>query len=169
MQYPHTLIPTSYEEIPLLTGSVRVPKAMLSFKPWHGVPLKDTFGGKQVIDSSGEPVFAELAILRLLQAEGWQGAWVDTYRNKKWITVEQRIELPPDQTELLEQIYHSTGSRAGSFDVYCWRERQILFAEAKRKGHDRIRDTQRRWLKAALSRGLSVESFLIVEWSLAEV
>jgi hypothetical protein len=72
MQYPHTLIPTTYEEIHLLTRDpVSVPKAMPTFKPWLGIPLKDTYGGKQVVDSNGAPVFVELAILRFLQADGW--------------------------------------------------------------------------------------------------
>jgi hypothetical protein len=169
VQYPHTLIPTAYEEIHLLTGSVvSIPKAMPRLKPWLGAPLKDTYGGKQVIDSSGEPVFAELAILRLLQAEDWQGAWIDTYRNRKRIAIDRFIELPPNRNELLKQIYQSAGSRSGCFDVYCWRDRQVLFAEAKRRGHDRIQDTQRRWLAAALNIGLPIESFLIIEWSLAE-
>lgn len=168
MKYPLTLIPTAYEEIPVLTGDiVSIPKATPRFKPWRGAPLKDTYGGKQVIDSSGEPVFAELAILRLLHAEGWQGAWIDSYRNRKRIAIDQLIELPPNRNELLKQIYQSAGSRSGCFDVYCWCDKQILFAEAKRKGRDRIQDTQRRWLAAALSVGLPIESFLIIEWSLA--
>ena len=169
MQYPHTLIPTTYEKIHLLTGdTVSVPIAMPTFKPWLGIPLTDTYGGKQVIDSNGEPVFAELVILRLLQVEGWEGVWIDTYRNKKWIAIDQSIELPPNRNELLKEIYRGAGSRSGCFDVYCWRDSQVLFAEAKRKGHDRIQDTQRRWLAAALNIGLPIESFLIIEWSLSE-
>ncbi len=135
VRYPHTLIPTTYEEIYLLTGgTVSVPKAMPRFKPWLGAPLNDTYGGKQVIDSRGEPVFAELAILRLLQAEDWEGAWIDTYRNRKRIAIDQFIELPPNRNELLKQIYQSTGSRSGCFDVYCWHDKQILFAEAEAEG-----------------------------------
>ena len=108
MKYPLTLIPTAYEEIHLLTGDiVSVPKAMPRFKPWLGAPLKDTYGGKQVIDSSGEPVFAELVILRLVQAEGWQGAWIDTYRNRKRVAIKQCSELPLDRNQLLEQMVGS--------------------------------------------------------------
>ena len=169
MQYPQDLIPNEYEEMALLTEQViSIPKARLVFEPWRGEPLLDTYGGKQVIDSNGKPVFAELAILKILQDEGWEGAWIDTYHKKKWIAIEQRGELPPDKNEFLEQIYRSAGARSGCFDVYCWRNEQILFAEAKRKGRDRIRETQRRWLTVALVSGVPVESFLIVEWNLAE-
>ncbi len=104
-----------------------------------------------------------------MQVEGWQGAWIDTYRNRKRIAIDKFVKLPPDRSELLKQIYQSAGSKAGCFDVYCWRDKQILFAEAKRKGQDRIQDTQRRWLAGALDNGLPFEAFLLVEWSLAEV
>ncbi len=51
MQYPQELVPTGYEEIRLLTGQVvSVPKAKPVFEPWRGEPLKDTYGGKKVID-----------------------------------------------------------------------------------------------------------------------
>jgi hypothetical protein len=167
MQYPQELVPTGYEEIRLLTGQVvSIPKAKPVFEP--GEPLKDTYGGKPVIDLNGEPVFAELAILRLLQAERWQGVWIDTFRKKKWIAIKQCMELPSDKNEFLERIYQSAGSRSGCFDVYCWRDDQVLFIEAKQKGRDRIRDSQRRWLAAALKSKLRIESFLIVEWSLVQ-
>ncbi len=169
MQYPQELVPTEYEELRLLTEQVvSIPKARLVFEPWRGEPLKDTYGSKQVIDSNGKPVFAELAILRLLQAAGWEGVWIDTYRKKKRIAIDRCIDLRPNENALLEQIYQSAGSRSGSFDVYCWRDEQVLFAEAKRKRRDRIQETQRRWLTAALASRLSIESFLIVEWSLTE-
>jgi hypothetical protein len=96
LQYPQELVPTEYEEIRLLTEQVvSIPKTRPVFEPWRGEPLKDTYGGKQVIDSNGEPVFAELAILRLLQVEGWEGAWIDTFRKKKWIAIDQSIDLRP--------------------------------------------------------------------------
>jgi hypothetical protein len=52
--------------------------------------------------------------------------------------------------------------------VFCWRDGAVIFAEAKRKGRDRIRTTQRRWLEASLDAGIPLDSFLIVEWQLAE-
>jgi hypothetical protein len=40
-----------------------------------------------------------------------------------------------------------------------------LFAEAKHSKKDDIRDTQLRWVSAALECGLSEQNFLLVEWS----
>jgi hypothetical protein len=41
----------------------------------------------------------------------------------------------------------------------------MLFLEAKRKSHDKIRDTQRRWIEAAISTGITPDKLIIVEWS----
>jgi hypothetical protein len=41
-----------------------------------------------------------------------------------------------------------------------------LFVELKRKGKDRIRQSQIDWLDHSLQNGLSVDEFLIVEWNL---
>jgi len=37
------------------------------FPKWQGAPILDTYGGKAVLDYHGEPVFAELFTLRMLQ------------------------------------------------------------------------------------------------------
>ena len=85
---------TSPLELKLPSGRVLpLPACFHCFDRWQGAPI-DTYGHKAVIDSSGEPLFAELAILRLLQAGGWQGVWVDTYRRRF------RRSLPPQFCEL---------------------------------------------------------------------
>lgn len=61
---------------------VSVPACFHSFKLWEGPPIPDTYGGKAVLDCKGEPLFAELVVLRLIQEEGWEGVWIDTYRRK---------------------------------------------------------------------------------------
>ena len=76
------------------------------------------------------------------------------------------VDLPPGQEALLERIYERAGAREGCWDVFCWKGDRQVFAEAKWQGHDRIRETQRRWLEAALAIGLPIESFLVVEWSM---
>jgi hypothetical protein len=48
----------------------------------------------------------------------------------------------------------------------CWHGDDVLFVESKRKGKDRIRQTQRTWLEKALDVGVARESFLLVEWTL---
>lgn len=49
---------------------------------WAGPTPNETYNGKPVLDSGGKPAFAELLILEAFIAAGWEGAWVDTYRNR---------------------------------------------------------------------------------------
>lgn len=170
MQYPDLLQPESTEVIPLPSnGTVEVPKVCSTFEKWAGERIEDTYGGKPVLRFAGEPVFAELAILRAFQNAGWDGVWVDTFRKKYRVGYwgdSNDVALPTEQEELLTRIYTRAGRRSGCWDVYCWKEGLHLFAEAKQKNKDQIRVTQRHWLKAAISVGLPVKSFLVVEWSI---
>ena len=43
----------------------------------------------------------------------------------------------------------------------------MLFVESKRAGKDAMRETQLRWLEAALDLGLTPDDFLLVERSFA--
>jgi hypothetical protein len=167
MRYPAELQPTVQEQILLHSGNcVLLPKTTPQFRTWKGAAIPDTYGGKPVLDLRGEPLFAELVILRLFESAGWQGAWVDTYRNRQRVALDGHIELPKARRAWLEEVYARAGSRHGCFDMYAWQDDRVLFAEAKRAGKDKIRDTQVRWLAAALAAGLGVESSLVVEWSL---
>lgn len=145
--------------------TVSVCKAKPNFRPWNGPPPIDTSGGKPVLEYEGQPLFAELVILRILQMDGWDGAWVDSYSRRFCVGIGQYQSLPADREMLLSNIYQTAGRRGGCFDVFAWRRDSILFAESKWKGHDRIRKSQVRWLSAALDTGLPLESFLVVEWS----
>jgi len=66
---------------------------------------------------------------------------------------------------LHDDIQKSVGKNGGCFDVMAWRDGQTIFLEAKRKHHDKIRDTQRRWIEAAISNGLARDNLIVVEWS----
>ncbi|HEY6185773.1 MAG TPA: hypothetical protein VIW67_26260 [Terriglobales bacterium] len=142
-----------------------MPKTCPVFNPWNGAVTFDTYGGKAILDFKGEAVFAELLILRLFQMDGWSGVWVDTYRGKLRAAIAGEEALPP---EIQMKFDHVCAARQGCFDVFVWKNDNILFAESKRAGRDRIRPTQVRWLEAALEAGLSVESLLVVEWNLAD-
>ena len=169
MHYPDLLTPTGIENIEFPSGmSVQIPKAKPVFALWTGHPISDRYGNKPVLNANGQPVFAELAILRILGNAGWQGVWVDTYRNKYRTTCfpMNEVELPTEQRRLLLGIYEKAGMNKGCWDVFCWTSGgENVFAELKRQGRDRIRDSQRRWLDAAIKCGLPIASFLIVEWS----
>lgn len=82
MNYPSLLKPKTTIEIKLPSGRVvPIPKASPLFAPWTGELVSDTYGNKPILNINGKPAFAELAILRILQADGWDGVWIDTYRN----------------------------------------------------------------------------------------
>jgi hypothetical protein len=168
MHYPSLLTPTTIEKIELPSGKVtQIPKANPMLTLWAGKPVNDTYGNKLILSFHGKPAFAELVILKLFQDEGWSGVWVDTYghkyRTEYW--PKDEIALPPEQQRLLRNIYDKAGSDLGCLDVFCWKEGKYLFAESKRQGHDKIRNTQRRWVEAAIECGLPFTSFLLVEWS----
>jgi hypothetical protein len=169
MHYPDLLKPQSCQRIALSSGrEVCVPKATPLFRKWAGELPRDTYNGKPVLEFNGERVFAELAILRIFQQAGWKGRWIDSYRNKYRIGYwGQNVtkDLPVEQQAIFDSIRVKTGYAGGCFDVFCWRDGIVMFAEAKWKAHDRIRSTQRRWLEAALDIGTPLESFLVVEWA----
>jgi len=180
MDYPEYLRPTEFEEIELPNGSrVSIPKATLVFEAWAGRQVADSYGGKTVLAFEATPVFAELAILRHFQRAGWQGVWVDTYRRKyrveywddeqvKLPRSRDSVQLPFEQEELLQRLRNAIQKRwSGCWDVFCWKHGDVLFAEAKRYGKDKIRQSQRQWLESALASGLSKEEFLVVEWSVS--
>lgn len=146
MEFPAILTPTTSEKIDLLSGqSVYVQKTCPTFERWTGTPLHDTYGKKTILSVDGEPVFAELAILRTLQHQGWNGVWVNTFTRAYRVAFRSEqygIQLPPVQQELLDQIYSQAGSTKGCWDVFCWRNGYSLFAESKRHKRDRLRDTR---------------------------
>ena len=166
MELPVELRPTGTEQIDLSDDLLALlPKATPTFTPWKGPPLADDYGGKQVLDLDGEPLFAELVILRLFQRAGWDGVWVDTYRKRHLVGLEEEATLPGRITDLMGSIARRAGSRSGCFDVVAWTGESIVFAESKRSGRDRLRDTQRFWLRAALDVLPGPEALLVVEWT----
>lgn len=120
---------------------------------WPGPLPGDIYNGKTVLDWNGRPAFAELAILWSMMDAGWSGVWIDTYRKifRRGYWDNEPVTLPEVQEELLKRIYSQAGS---------------MFLESKRNGKDRIRNSQVRFLAAALDVGVPLESFLMVEWSI---
>ena len=172
MTYPKILKPTTNEKVKLPSGRiVLIPKVNPLFKMWIGDPVSDTYGNKPILSVNDKPAFAELAILGILQDDGWCGVWVDTYGNKYRTSYwpKDEVELPSKCQQLLKEIYLKAGSNNGCYDVFCWKDTRFLFAELKRQGHDKIRVTQRKWLEAAIDCNLPLSSFLIVEWSIKQM
>jgi hypothetical protein len=91
MRYPDLLVPTTIEIIELPSGvTVQIPKTEPTFDLWKGKPISDTYGNKIVLDCDGESVFAELAILRIFQKDGWQGVEI-VIKNLRESRFEQRL------------------------------------------------------------------------------
>jgi hypothetical protein len=87
-------------EIFLLSSGEQIPisKYFLTFHRWRGPPPPNTYNNKAVLDWSGEPVFAELAVLRLFQSHGWNGVWADSFRGTFRIglpDVVDPVPIPP--------------------------------------------------------------------------
>ncbi len=149
---------------------VSIQKYFFTFDLWKGLSIPNTYNGKAVIDWNGEPVFAELAVLRLFQSHGWEGVWVDSYRRKFRVglpDVTDPIELPEKQRELVDSIRAKTGRFGGCWDVLVWKGDVALFIELKRLKKDRIQSSQNQWLEASLAQGLSITNFGLIEWEVS--
>ena len=170
MKIPSQLKPTTIERIELPSGkAISVAKATPVFEIWTGKEVDDDYNGKAILNFFGKPQFAELGILQIFKRDGWDGVWVDTYhgkfRTQYW--PKDSKALPAKHNHLLNCIYEVAKSEYGCWDVFCWKDENYIFAESKRCKKDKIKDTQRTWLRAALKCGVPVESLMIVEWSLS--
>jgi hypothetical protein len=148
---------------------VNVPTCLLQFSEWNGDPIPGTYGGKAVLELNGEPLFAELAVLRLLEQDGWDGVWVDSYRRRYMRGLPGLVapsELPEQWQSLFARIAGGKSSWSGRWDVVAWQGSRVLFVEAKRRGRDRIQASQLKWLEAALAQ-VPLSSFLLVDWHLS--
>ncbi len=166
----------------IVLGQHNIPLASVRFTAYaDNEHTADTFGGKALIEVDGRPQFAEVAILRLFEADGWQGRWVETYGKpamrpglwREWHPdgPAAQVHVPIEETwvnERLHTIAAANGNTySGCWDVVVWKGDRLVFAESKRKGKDRIRGTQVRWMEAAMRCGCPVDDFVVVEWGLA--
>lgn len=155
--------------------SIDIPIFHPTFPMWHGIAPAFDFGKKPLLDLRGEATFAELVILRLFQSEGWDGAWIETYGGTHflqgmpldWKLKSGHVAIPAECEALLKRIW-GKGKTTACFDVMVWKDDQVLFCEAKRKGKDRLTDAQYKFIDGALECGVKPEQLLIVEWDMAD-
>ncbi len=163
------LSPTKIEQIKLRSGEIiSIPKCELVFNKWMGEQIENDYGGKQIVEFDDERLFVELAVLRILEKEGFSGVWVDSFGKCL------RREMPPSKiqysaiantaSEIFNIINEKDLKGGGCWDVFVWEGRDILFAECKRNKKDSIRESQISWLERCLSLGLKPKNFLFVEW-----
>jgi hypothetical protein len=157
------------EEIKLnARKTVRVSKFSWKFPVWQS-QIKNTYGGKAVLDYEGEGVFAELAIIPVLRKHGFEGAvWVDTYRGCFRDVMPSKAKhgcgLPAPLCTIYCRIAIANGGRAGCWDVMAWNKKGVTFVELKRKGKDRMRSSGVKWLRSALKAKVPLNRFVICEW-----
>ena len=161
---------TSEEFVTLDGHHCIIDKYNFIFDPWPEHHNLDTYGGKQILKLENEPLFAELVILRLLEKQGYQGVWVDTYRNKFWRQLPcLSIPVEPDKLllDVIDKIYlNKGGRRSGCFDIIAYRDTSFVFAELKKCKADRIRQSPIEWFMAAQTIGLDNPRFFIAEWTI---
>ena len=177
--------------IQLESGEVitQAPGCFLRFDYWNREPIEHDFGkGKSAMtDLWGEHLFGEIAILRLLEMDGWSGRWVNNYGGSKFLTSWDPDGPNKDQThvpieeqearELLARVFCKNGQKyGGCWDIFAWKDRQYLFAEAKAQRKERASsprygdlptENQGKWLKTALDLEdpqLELSSFVFVQW-----
>jgi hypothetical protein len=175
--------------VPLITGRtiLTVPGVFLRLPKWSGEPFADDFGKKSagMVELDGEHLFAELAVLRLLEKEGWSGRWVNTYsaRGEVWKYLTEWKDVPrteqrnrpieeAEPRQLLARIagLNKPARYAGCWDVFAWRGSDFAFFQCKRatgRTEDTVKKPQEDWLRSALYTGdprVTLQSFCFVQW-----
>ncbi len=170
------------DPIPDVAGAVvRLPQ-------WSGPPFVDDLGRKGAanVELEGEHLFPELAVLRLLERQGWEGRWVITTGGKhgeifklvtRWTDVpraEQRHAPIEDAAarQLLTGIAHANKPArfAGCWGVFAWRGGEYLFLDCRRVSGAKIEPVKARqveWMRMALASQpglLRPTSFCVVQW-----
>ena len=141
------------------------------FKKWTGRKPVFDFGRKPLIEYKGRCVFAEIAILKMVEHDGWNGVWVSTYGGCNFLNTMPKSRtfsryskvIPQDKKELLEKIWKKGKTRA-CFDIFAWKNSRVIFCEAKRKGKDKLTVAQRKFIKGALACDIKKNQLMIIEW-----
>jgi hypothetical protein len=164
-----------------------VANVFLRFPRWTGAPFVDDFGKKSaaMIELNGEHLLPELAVLRLLENDGWTGRWVITQGGgsevwkylTEWKDVarDEQRNRPIEDSEprqLLARIaaFNKPRRYKGCWDTFAWRDSEFAFVECKRtaaKTKDVVSKEQEEWLRSALyvgDRRISENSFCFVQW-----
>jgi hypothetical protein len=174
---------------PFLTPSgervAELPSVFVRFPVWRGAAFVDDLGKKTaaMIDLDGEHLFPELAVLRLLERDGWEGRWIHTTSKGEISTYLTDWKDVPRQEQRSRPIQHD-GARAllyaiadrsgnrygGCWSVFAWRENRYAFFDAKRqnaKDKETLKPAQAAWVRAALSlrqQLMTARDFAVVQW-----
>jgi hypothetical protein len=128
--------------------------------------LQPTYTNKPLVTFDGAAMFGELALLRWLEVDGWEGVWLDTAHGRRsWRDMPTRsdpVTLPSQAQKLYDRIVAGNGGRAsGTFDVMAWRGDHTIFVEYSGQ-HDHPNKSERAWIDAALASGVSPNDLFVV-------
>lgn len=170
------LLPTRFD-LPGRADPVYIATQQWALEPWEGedqpgLPLTWARKGKFAVN--GNRSCAELAIVHLLQDDGWHGVWVSAFNPQRLFS-----EWPPDAgvetiaqagapmwaVEVFDRLRAANrGKLGGFFDVFAWREPgEVRFDEVKVGSRDHIRPTQLTFVKRALDLGHCLGQFTIIK------
>jgi hypothetical protein len=173
--------------LPIGTIVNQVRGVFLRLPKWEGAPFVDDFGKKAggMVALDGEHTFAELAVLRLLEKEGWSGRWISSWSAGgevwKYLTDWQDVPRQEQRNRVIEDAeprqllarvagMNKPARYAGCWDLFVWRDSQFAFFHTKRatpKSKETVKAAQVEWLRSALYLGdprLKVDSFCMVLW-----
>ncbi len=133
--------------------------------------LSKTYLSKPLVQVKSESLFGELAILRYLQMDGWDGVWVDTFHGRGvkkvfWsgMPTQGSANLPKHAESLYDRIVVQNGMKSsGFFDVFAWKNRKYIFIEYKGKG-DSSNQNEKRWIRSALKCGIKPDQLFFVSY-----
>lgn len=158
------------------SGIINIENLKIHFPPATPRHLSDeslskTYRNKPLVVVGDEILFGELAILRYLQMDGWDGVWVDTFHGRGQKKV-LWSSLPPNGygklTEEAEILYDkivraNNGKSSGFFDVFAWQNGKFVFIEYKGEG-DSPNENETRWISAAIKSGIRPEDLFFVTY-----
>jgi hypothetical protein len=159
--------PRTPVELPRTKKIVDVFTLLRDEQAWSGPKpaSMDSVPNKPAFQFNNQPTWAEFILLRLLERDGWTGAWVKNWGGRAfWRNPLEVTELSPLVSARLDRIERRTGGGGGCWDIVVSRGDDVLFVESKQRGRDELSPNQRAWMESALDEDLPLSSFVIVEW-----
>ena len=122
-----------------------------------------TVPNKVAVDLDGVAVYPEFAIVRRLEAAGWEAAWRKNWQGAAfWADIGTLAHVPDPVLAVFDSVAKTAG--AGAWDILAWKDGRVLFIESKQSGSDKLTLNQLRWLETALDAGIPIESFAVYEY-----
>ncbi len=128
----------------------------------------------RVVNDNGSPDLVELMVARWLGRRAPYWAWFDRWWGKRWRQglyeePDAAPTSPPDWVaDRLQPVIERRDTWDGVWDaVAAWPDGRIVFAEAKRRGKDRLGPGQHAFASAAKEILGPTVSFTVVEWTAA--